>query len=109
MRRSGSTCRPMRKRNGGSGCRRPARRTSGPASLLVYDASRLYFETDQGDGFREFGFSTERRLEPQIMISLLTGQDGFSLMASAYEGNWTETQRMPPVIEKSWQSTTCLT
>ena len=32
----------------------------------------LYFETDQGDGFREPGFSKERRLEPLITIGLLT-------------------------------------
>jgi hypothetical protein len=29
----------------------------GPASLVLYDVSTLYFETDQGDGFRESGFS----------------------------------------------------
>ena len=28
-------------------------------------------------GGRELGFSKERRLEPQITIGLLTGQDGF--------------------------------
>ena len=45
----------------------------GPASLVLYDVSTLYFETDEGDGFRESGFSKERRLEPQITIGLLTG------------------------------------
>jgi hypothetical protein len=35
----------------------------GPASLVLYDVSTLYFETDTGDGFREPGFSKERRLE----------------------------------------------
>ena len=29
----------------------------GPASLVLYDVTALYFETDQGDGFREPGFS----------------------------------------------------
>ena len=29
----------------------------GPASLVFYDVSTLYFETDAGDGFREPGFS----------------------------------------------------
>lgn len=48
----------------------------GPASLVLYDVSTLYFETDEGDGFREPGFSKERRLEPQITVGLLTGQDG---------------------------------
>jgi hypothetical protein len=42
----------------------------GPASLVLYDVSTLYFETDTGDGFREPGFSKERRLDPQITIGL---------------------------------------
>ena len=70
----------------------------GPASLVLYDVSTLYFETDAGDGFREPGFSKERRLEPQITIGLLTGQDGFPLMVSAFEGNKAETKTMLPVI-----------
>jgi hypothetical protein len=71
----------------------------GPATLVLYDVSTLYFETDQGDGFREPGFSKERRLEPQITIGLLTGADGFPLMVSAFEGNRAETKTMLPVIE----------
>ena len=70
----------------------------GPASLVLYDVSTLYFETEAGDGFREPGFSKERRLEPQITIGLLTGQDGFPLMVSAFEGNKAETGTMLPVI-----------
>jgi hypothetical protein len=71
----------------------------GPASLVLYDVTALYFETDAGDGFREPGFSKERRLEPQITIGLLAGQDGFPLMVSAFEGNKAETKTMLPVIE----------
>jgi hypothetical protein len=59
----------------------------------------LYFETDEGDGFRESGFSKERRLEPQITVGLLTGADGFPLMVSAFEGNRAETKTMLPVIQ----------
>jgi hypothetical protein len=71
----------------------------GPASLVLYDVSTLYFETDAGDGFRESGFSKERRLEPQTTIGLLTDQAGFPLMVSAFEGNMAETKTMLPVIE----------
>jgi hypothetical protein len=71
----------------------------GPASLVLYDCSTLYFETDEGDGFRESGFSKERRLEPQITIGLLTDQAGFPLMVAAFEGNKAETKTMLPVIE----------
>jgi hypothetical protein len=63
----------------------------GPASLVLYDVSTLYSGTDAGDGFRESGFSKERRLEPQITIGLLADQSGFPLMVSAFEGNKAET------------------
>jgi hypothetical protein len=72
----------------------------GPASLVLYDVSTLYFETDAGDGFREPGFSKERRLEPQITIGLLTDASGFPLQLEAFEGNRAETATMLPVIER---------
>ncbi|MBA0083391.1 MAG: IS1634 family transposase, partial [Acidobacteria bacterium Pan2503] len=71
----------------------------GPASLVLYDVTTLYFETDEGDGFREPGYSKERRLEPQITVGLLTDQHGFPLMVAAFEGNKAETKTMLPVIE----------
>lgn len=70
----------------------------GPASLVLYDVSTLYFETDAGDGFREPGYSKERRLEPQITIGLLTDAAGFPLMVNAFEGNTAETTTMLPTI-----------
>ena len=70
----------------------------GPASLVLFDVSTLYFETDAGDGFREPGFSKERRLDPQITIGLLTDAAGFPLMVQAFEGNKAETKTMLPVI-----------
>lgn len=77
-----------------------ARRAAlGPASLVLYDVSTLYFETDTGDGFREPGFSKERRLEPQITIGLLTNAAGFPLMLNAFEGNTAETLTMIPTLK----------
>jgi hypothetical protein len=70
----------------------------GPASLVLFDVSTLYFETDAGDGFREPGFSKERRLEPQITLGLLTDATGFPLTVEAFEGNKAETATMLPVI-----------
>ena len=51
----------------------------GPATLVLYDVTTLYFETDQADGFREPGFSKEHRLEPQITVGLLSDVRGFPL------------------------------
>ena len=65
---------------------------------MLFDVSTLYFETDAGDGFREPGFSKERRLEPQITLGLLTDATGFPLTVEAFEGNKAETATMLPVI-----------
>jgi hypothetical protein len=72
----------------------------GPGCLVLYDVSTLYFETDAGDGFREPGFSKERRLEPQITIGLLTDASGFPLAVRAFEGNKAETATMLPVLQE---------
>ncbi len=75
-----------------------ARAALGPASLVLYDVTTLYFETDTADGFREPGFSKERRLEPQITVGLLTDATGFPLRIEAFEGNKAETATMLPTL-----------
>ncbi len=65
---------------------------------MLSDVTTLCFETDTGDGFREPGFSKERRLEPQITIGLLSDAAGFPLMVEAFEGNRAETTSMLPTI-----------
>ena len=70
----------------------------GPASLVLFDVSTLYFETDAGDGFREPGFSKERRLEPQITLGLLTDASGFPLTVEAFEGNKSRDRDDVPVL-----------
>jgi hypothetical protein len=71
----------------------------GPATLVLYDVTTLYFETDEGDGFREPGFSKERRLEPQITVGLLTDVRGFPLQVHAFDGNTAETTTILPVLQ----------
>ena len=70
----------------------------GRASLVLFDVTTLYFETDKADGFREPGLSKERRLEPQITVGLLTDETGFPLRAGAFEGNKAETATTIPMI-----------
>lgn len=70
----------------------------GPATLVLYDVTTLYFDIDEGDGFREPGFSKERRLDPQITVGLLTDVRGFPLTVHAFEGNTAETKTILPVI-----------
>jgi transposase len=68
-------------------------------SLVLYDVTTLYFETQKEDDFRKSGMSKERRLEPQIIIGLLVDQSGFPLAVNSFEGNKAETKTILPVIE----------
>jgi hypothetical protein len=70
----------------------------GPATLVLYDVTTLYFETDTGDGFREPGYSKERRLEPRFTVGLLTDVRGFPLQVHAFDGNTAETTTILPVL-----------
>ena len=66
--------------------------------FCLYDVTTLHWETRQGDGFREPGFSKQRRLEPQCLVGLLTTKEGFPLHVAAFEGNEAETKTISPVL-----------
>jgi len=68
--------------------------------LCLYDVTTLYWETDIPDEFRIPGYSKERRLEPQIIVGLLTDSRGFPLLVRAFEGNRAETKTIVPVLEE---------
>ena len=69
-------------------------------SLVLYDVTTLYFESQREDDFRKSGMSKERRLEPQIIVGLLVDQSGFPLAVSSFEGNKAETKTILPVINE---------
>ena len=51
---------------------------------MLYYVTTLYFETDTSEGFREPGFSKERRLELPITIGVLTDAHGFRSRSSQH-------------------------
>lgn len=71
----------------------------GDLSLLMYDVTTLYFETDTEDSLRKVGFSKERRVDPQIVVGLLVDRTGFPLEIACFEGNKAETQTIIPIIK----------
>lgn len=71
----------------------------GPASLVLFDVTNLWFETDKEDDFRLPGFSKERRVEPLIQVGLLADASGLPLMITAWEGNTAETKTMIPTLK----------
>ncbi|MDZ7587431.1 MAG: IS1634 family transposase, partial [Patescibacteria group bacterium] len=72
-------------------------------SLVLYDVTTLYFETQKEDNYRRPGLSKERRLEPQIVVGLLVNSHGFPLGIHSFEGNTAETKTILPVVQ-SFQS-----
>lgn len=74
--------------------------TTQALTLVLYDVTTLYFETQKEDSYRKSGLSKERRLEPQIVVGLLVDQTGFPLSVHSFEGNTAETKTILPVLEK---------
>jgi len=68
-------------------------------SLLLYDVTTLYFEIPKEDEFRKPGLSKERRLEPQIVVGLLVDRSGFPLEIHEFEGNFSETKTIIPIVK----------
>ena len=75
------------------------REHGGDVSLLLYDVTTLYFETDTEDDLRKVGFSKERRVDPQIVVGLLVDRSGHPLEIACFEGNKPETHTIIPVIK----------
>lgn len=74
--------------------------TTKALTLVLYDVTTLYFETQKEDAYRKSGLSKERRLEPQIVVGLLVDQTGFPLSVHSFEGNTAETKTILPVLEE---------
>jgi transposase len=72
----------------------------GRIGLMFYDVTTLYFETDQGDDFRETGFSKDGKHSlPQVVLGLLVSQDGYPLSYSLFSGSQYEGRTMIPMVE----------
>ena len=72
----------------------------GNINIVFYDVTTLYFEIDQEDELRKTGFSKEgKHQNPQIVLGLLVGLDGYPLAYEIFEGNKFEGHTMIPVIE----------
>jgi transposase len=69
-------------------------------SIVFYDVTTLYFETDNEDELRKTGFSKEgKHQNPQIVLGLLVSIDGYPLDYGIFEGNKFEGHTILPVIE----------
>ena len=65
---------------------------------IYYDVTNFYFEIDQEDGFRRFGFEKNRRPDPIIQMGLAVDADGIPLHFDLFPGNTVDKQTFRPVI-----------
>lgn len=70
-------------------------------SIVFYDMTTLYFESEDEDDLRKIGFSKDGKFQhPQIMLGLLVGTGGFPIGYDIYEGNAFEGHTLMPMLEK---------
>ena len=68
-------------------------------SIVFYDVTTLYFETDKADTLRKFGYSKDNKFnQPQILIALIVNSDGFPVSVRMFEGNKFEGHTFIPSI-----------
>ena len=69
-------------------------------SIVFYDVTTIYFETDNEDEIRKTGFSKDgKHQRPQIVLGLLVSKNGYPLAYEIFEGNKFEGHTMLPIIE----------
>ena len=72
----------------------------GNIGVVFYDMTTIYFEASKPDDFRIPGFSKDgKHQNPQIMLGLLVGKDGYPIGYELFEGNTFEGHTLIPVLE----------
>jgi len=72
----------------------------GVISVVFYDVTTIYFQIDDEDELRKRGFSKEgRHQNPQIVLGLLVGINGYPLAYEIHQGNKFEGHTMLPIID----------
>ncbi len=76
------------------------KKTVGTISVVFYDMTTLYFETEDEDDLRKIGFSKDGKFQcPQIMVGLLVGEGGYPIGYDIFEGNTFEGKTLVPTLQ----------
>lgn len=77
------------------------KRTLKNIAVVFYDMTTLYFEAEDEDDLRKIGFSKDGKFQnPQIMLGLLVGQNGYPIGYDIFEGNTFEGHTLIPTLKK---------
>lgn len=70
-------------------------------AVVFYDMTTLYFETEDEDDLRKIGFSKDGKFQnPQIMLGLLVGENGYPIGYDIFKGNTYEGHTLIPTLQK---------
>jgi transposase len=79
---------------------RVASRYDRDMSIVYYDVTNYYFETDIEDGFRAKGPSKEHRPDPIVQMGLAMDADGIPISYDLFSGNESEKLQFRPMVFK---------
>ena len=68
--------------------------------ILYYDCTNYFFEIEQEDGLKQYGYSKEHRPNPIVQMGLFMDGDGIPLAFSINSGNTNEQTTLKPLEEK---------
>lgn len=69
--------------------------------VIFYDCTTFYFETEKKDGFKEFGFSKEGKINHvQVVFGLLIDMEGRPIGYEIFPGNTFEGKTLQSILEK---------
>ena len=68
--------------------------------ILYYDCTNYFFEIEQEDGLKQYGFSKEHRPNPIVQMGLFMDGDGIPLAFCINKGNTNEQVTLKPLEKK---------
>lgn len=68
--------------------------------ILYYDCTNYYFEIEQEEGIKEYGYSKENKPNPIVEMGLFMDGDGIPLAFNIYNGGTNEQLTLQPLEKK---------
>lgn len=68
--------------------------------ILYYDCTNYFFEIEQEEGLKQYGYSKEHRPNPIVQMGLFMDGDGLPLAFSINKGNTNEQLTLKPLEQK---------
>lgn len=69
-------------------------------SILYYDCTNFYFETEEADGLKQYGMSKENRPNPIVQMGLFMDGSGLPLAFVIHSGNQNEQPTLKPLEKR---------